>query len=179
MRSTSQILGALALLALGWTGETRGAILCKTNDGTVKLRAAVCLKHETQLDPASLGLQGPPGPQGPVGRQGAPGPQGIPGLPGPVPKLQVEIRTSTFPITYNTGPQTFKASCMPGEIIIGVAGTASIEFFGLGRTAVHYNFDGSVWSLSEDWPDVPPLDIDPLPPLDPIEIDLACLSLQP
>ena len=179
MRSTFQILGAFALLALGWTGATRGAILCKTNDGTVKLRDAVCLKHETQLDPASLGLQGPQGPQGRQGAPGAPGPQGIPGTPGPVPKLQVEIRTSTFPITYNQGPKTFKVSCMPGEIIIGAAGTASIEFFGLGKTGAHYDFDGSVWSFSEDWPDVPPLDLDPLPPLDPVEIDLACLSLQP
>lgn len=179
MRSTGQILGAFALLALGWTGATRGAILCKTNDGTVKLRNAVCLKHETQLDPASLGLQGPQGPQGPTGRPGAPGPQGIPGIPGPVPKLQVEIRTSTFPISYGQGPQTFKASCMPGEVVIGAAGTGSLDFFGISRTGAHYNFDGSVWSFSEDWPNVPTFNIDPLPPVGPVEIDLVCLSLQP
>lgn len=178
MRASFQILGAFALLALGWTGAARGAILCKTSDGTVKVRDAACLKHETRLDPSSLGLQGPPGPPGPVGRPGAPGPQGIPGVPGPVPKAQAEIRAKTFPINYDAGDQTLKASCLPGEIIIGAA-AYSVGVSGVTGTGSRYDFDGTVWSFLETWPNIPGPNVEPINYPDPAEIDLICFSLQP
>lgn len=179
MRASCQILGAFALLALGWTGAAGGAILCKTNDGTVKVRDAVCLKHETRLDPASLGLQGPPGPQGPRGRQGAPGPQGAQGIPGPIGgKLQAVIRTKTFPINYDQGRQTLQASCLPGEIIIGAA-AFSVGASGVNGIGSSYDFDGTVWSFSEIWPNIPGPNVEPIDFPDPAEIDLVCFSLQP
>jgi hypothetical protein len=177
MKSASRILGAFVLLALGWMDAAQGAILCKAKDGTLKVRdTANCPRHETRIDPASLGLQGPPGPPGPQGPQG---PQGAQGVPGPTAKLHAEIRTSTFPLNYNQGAQTFKASCLPGELIIGVGGTSSVGLFDTTKTASLYDFDGSVWSLTEYWPNIPFPNVDPLPPLGPVEIDLVCLSLQP
>jgi collagen triple helix repeat protein len=41
-----------------------------------------CKKNETQVDPAAVGLQGPPGPKGDPGPQGPPGPKGDKGNPG-------------------------------------------------------------------------------------------------
>lgn len=176
MKSSSQILGAFVLLALGWTGVTRGAVLCKTNDGTVKVRDDVCLKHETRLDPASLGLQGPPGPQGPRGRQGAPGPQGVQGIPGPVAKLHAELRTSSFPFDPNQGIQTFKASCLPGEVIIGVSTSGPVS---VASASPQYEFDGTVWSFSMFWPNVAAASTSGSASTNVVEIDLVCLSLQP
>lgn len=181
MKPICQVLAACLLLAPGWVDGAQGAILCKAKDGTVKVRNAVCLKHETLIDPLSLGLQGPPGPRGAQGRPGLPGPQGDQGAPGPVPNLHTEIRTATFPIDYLQGPQTFKASCLPGEIIIAVSGTSAIPtLVNVTSTGSHFDFDGSVWSFSEDWPNISGPIPDPPLPLDAtVEIDLVCLTLQP
>lgn len=177
MRSASRFLGAFVLLALGWMDAAQGTILCKTKDGTLKARDSVsCPRNETGADPASLGLQGPPGPRG---FRGLPGPQGIQGLPGPIANLHTEIRTSAFPIDYVQGDQTFKASCLPGEVIIGTFGTSEVGVPGTPLSGSHYDFDGNVWSFVEEWPSIP---LPPIrPPLipAPVEIGLVCLSLQP
>jgi hypothetical protein len=90
MRST---LVALVVAAAFSTTPAIADVLCKAKNGTVKARAT-CKPHETQLDIAALGLQGPPGqkgdqgdrgatgPQGPKGEMGAPGVPGTPGTPG-------------------------------------------------------------------------------------------------
>lgn len=178
MRSTSRILVAFVLLALSCLAGAQATILCKAKDGTLKARdTANCPKHETRVDPVALGLQGPPGPRGLRGPQG---PQGAQGLPGPIAKLHAEIRKSTFPIDYTqVGGHTFKASCLPGEVALGVSGTFSVGLLDTTRLAAVYDFDGSVWSVTEYWPDIPTPNIYPHPPLDPVEIDLVCLSLQP
>ena len=174
MRSASRFLGAFALLAFGWIDAAQATILCKTKDGTLKARdTANCPKHETRVDPAALGLQGPPGPQGP------PGLQGIQGLPGPLAALHTEVRTSTFPILYNQPAQTLKASCLPGEVIIGAFGTDSVGLRKTTSTGSHYDFAGNVWSFLEDWPTVPLPNTYPAPSLEPVDIDLICLSVQP
>jgi hypothetical protein len=178
MRSASRFLGAFVLLALGWMDAAQGTILCKTKDGTLKARdTASCPRNETRADLASLDLQGPPGPRGFRGLQGL---QGIPGLPGPLANLHSEIRTSTFPIDYLQGAQTFKASCLPGEVVIGTFGTTLVG--GAPATFLagsHYELDGNVWSLVEEWPDVVLPNVDPPIILEPVKISLVCLSLQP
>jgi hypothetical protein len=46
-------------------------VLCRTRNGTLKVRATACRKkRETAVDPAALGLQGPQGPQGADGSPG-------------------------------------------------------------------------------------------------------------
>lgn len=70
--------GAVPLLAVF---AAHAAVLCARPhaDGTfntsVKIREA-CRPSEAQLDPAALGLQGPPGPLGPAGAEGPTGPAG-------------------------------------------------------------------------------------------------------
>jgi hypothetical protein len=178
MRSAYRIPVAFGLLALSCLAGAQASIQCKTKDGALKERdTANCLQHETRVDPVALGLQGPPGPRGPRGPQG---PQGAQGLPGPVAGLHAETRISTFPIDYTqAGGHVFKASCLPGEVVLGVSGTFSVGLLDTTRLAAVYDFDGSVWSVTEYWPDIPAPNVFPHPPLDPVEIDLVCLSLQP
>jgi hypothetical protein len=177
MRSASRFLAAFVLLELGWRDAAQGTILCKTKDGTLKARdTASCPRNETPADLASLGLQGPPGPRGFRGPQGL---QGIPGLPGPLANLHSEIRTSTFPIDYAQGDQTFKASCLPGEVIIGTFGTSEVGVPPIPFSGSRYDFEGHVWSFVEEWPSIPLPSIRPPLLLDPVEIGLVCLSLQP
>lgn len=170
MRSGPQIAGAVLLLACCQAAAVRGAILCKIKDGTVKVRDTVCFKHETQIDPAALGLQGPPGPPGPRGAQGPQGTQGVQGIPGPIAKLHAELRANTFPVDFSQGIQTFKASCLPGEVIIGASSSGP---FSAASASSNYEFDGSAWSFVETWPNVTAA----APQT--VEIDLVCLSLQP
>jgi hypothetical protein len=78
MTKTTLALGVL-LIAV----NAQAAVLCKTRDGTLKVRDA-CKRKETRLDPAVLGLltPGPKGDAGPQGDPGAPGVKGDPGAPG-------------------------------------------------------------------------------------------------
>jgi hypothetical protein len=178
MRPVYQVLGACVLLASGWVDGAQGAILCKAKDGTVKVRdTANCPRHESRIDPASLGLQGPAGPPGPKGPQG---PQGIQGIPGPAAKLHPVLRTTLFPIDYDQGEQRLKASCLLGEIIIGTSGAYTLGTSGRASDGgSRYDFNGNVWSFSELWPDIPGPNVEPLGPPDSPEIDLVCLSLLP
>ncbi len=178
MRSASRIVGAFVLLALGCLDVARGDILCQAKDGTLKVRDKVCFRHETRIDPVSLGLQGPPGPPGPRGARGPQGAQGLQGIPGPIAGLHTVLRTNTFPICSNQGPYTFKASCQPGEVIIGVGGTPSVGSFGTATSTSQFEFDGSVWSFQGVWPNIVLSPGGPCPNAS-IELDLLCLSLQP
>lgn len=177
MRSASRIVGAFLLLALGCLDVARGDILCQAKDGTLKVRDKVCFQHETRIDPAALGLQGPPGLPGLRGARGPQGAQGAQGIPGPIAKLHTELRTSSFPIISNAGPYTLKASCLPGEVIVGVNSSSSSGSFGTSTSESHYEFDGSVWSFQGTLPDVitSPGGIH----IADVELDLLCLSLQP
>lgn len=180
MRPIYQALGAFALLASGWMDGAQGAILCRAKDDTVTLRdTANCPRNERRLDPASLSLQGPSGPQGLPGLQG---PQGIQGVPGPAPKLSAVLRVKYFPIQFDQGDQTLTASCLPGELIISSSGAYSPVPPELGAPVgldSRYDFDGSVWSFSQVWPNIPGPNTEPLGPPSDAEIDLVCLSLQP
>jgi hypothetical protein len=178
MRPIYQALGAFALLASGWMDGAQGAVLCRAKDDTVTLRdTANCPRNERRLDLASL--QGPPGPQG---LPGLPGPRGAQGVPGPAPKLSTVLRTKVFPIQYDEGLKTLKASCLPGELIIATSGAYSLGPLETGAPAglgSRYDFDGNVWSFSQDWPNIPGPNVEPLGPPAPAQIDLVCLSLQP
>lgn len=48
------LIGVFALPA-------RASVLCSTTAGTVKIRPT-CKRHEVQVDPITIGLQGPPEP---------------------------------------------------------------------------------------------------------------------
>ena len=63
----------LAVVLVGVWGQAEAAVLCQKKNGTLAARGE-CKKNETQVDPAALGLQGPPGPKGDKGTPGAPGP---------------------------------------------------------------------------------------------------------
>lgn len=154
-------------LMLGRVDTSISSVLCKTGDGTLKVRSAVCQRKESRVDPVSLGLQGPSGPQGP---QGPTGPQGI---PGPLPKLKIVVRSTTFQIGYDQGPQTVKVNCLLGEVVSG--GSYSIHFL----PSVDYPlFAEGVWSWAVDVPNMPgsPGVSDPPPP-PPVTIYATCISL--
>jgi len=78
-----------ALLAVLTTATSSvAAVLCapKSGVGAVTVRPA-CKPNQVQLDPISLGLQGPPGPKGDTGN---PGPQGPAGPAGPTALVLVD-----------------------------------------------------------------------------------------
>ena len=171
MRSASQIVGALVVLALGIVKIANGAILCKTNDGTLKVRDTACQKHEVRIDPTSLGLQGPPGPQGPRGPQGI---QGAPGSPGGVPKLNAVIRSVTLNVQPEQGVQTLKVDCLPGEVAMGGSYVwANV----IPPPTLHPAFDGIIWS----WAVLVPNLSQPLPDFTfaPITVYTVCVSTEP
>lgn len=68
----------LAVVLVGIWGHAEASVLCQKKNGALLVREA-CKTGQTQVDPATLGLQGPPGPKG---NQGIPGPQGPPGPKG-------------------------------------------------------------------------------------------------
>ncbi len=74
----------LAVLMVGICSRAEADVLCapKSGEGTVSVRTA-CKNNEVQLDPVTLGLQGPPGPAGLPGVQGLKGDKGDPGPQGP------------------------------------------------------------------------------------------------
>jgi collagen triple helix repeat protein len=71
----------LVVVLVGIWGRAEAAVLCQKNSGVLAVREE-CKNKETQVDPAAVGLQGPPGPPGPKGDKGDPGPQGPPGSQG-------------------------------------------------------------------------------------------------
>ena len=93
---------------VGVCAPAGGAVLCtgRTGTGTLRVRE-LCHPRETQVDPADLGLQGPPGdpgdpgepgPQGDPGQDGQPGPQGEQGIPGPAqPLVCLKARLDALP----------------------------------------------------------------------------------
>jgi hypothetical protein len=161
MKSASKVIGAFLLLALGVTNVARSAILCKTNDGTLKIRDTACQKHEVRIDPASLGLQGPPGPQGPRGLRGPQGDkgdpgqqglQGIQGIPGPIPRLNAFIRSVTLNVFPEQGAQILKVDCLPGEFATG----GSYFWANVVTTpSLRPIFDGTIWSWTVLIPSLP------------------------
>jgi hypothetical protein len=85
------MLVGLVVLTLLIGGTADAVVLCakarkdSTFNSSVKIRG-VCKASEVPLDPAMLGLQGPPGiagAPGPAGPIGLPGPKGDPGVQGP------------------------------------------------------------------------------------------------
>lgn len=85
MRTASLVVVSLVLSA---AIAADAAVLCarRRADGTFNSAVTIretCTSKESALDPAALGLQGPPGPQGPEGPQGPAGPPGPDGAPGP------------------------------------------------------------------------------------------------
>lgn len=69
---------ALALVVCSPVNRATG----RAREGApMRLRTA-CKPTEVQIDPATVGLQGPPGEQGPAGEQGSPGATGERGAPG-------------------------------------------------------------------------------------------------
>ena len=65
----------LAIVLVGIWGQAEAAVLCQKKNGALFARDE-CKQKETQVDPATLGLQGPPGPKGDKGDPGPPGQQG-------------------------------------------------------------------------------------------------------
>jgi hypothetical protein len=62
-------LGLLVVMVLV-ASPAWAEVLCQSKRGALSVRTA-CKKKETLVDPAALGLQGPPGPPGPAGTAGA------------------------------------------------------------------------------------------------------------
>src|SRR5437899_2111445 len=75
---TMRRMSCAAVVVLLVTSAARAAVLCTSGSGsgTVRVRAE-CRLHETQLDPVTLGLQGPKGDKGDPGLQGPPGPGAV------------------------------------------------------------------------------------------------------
>jgi len=75
---TYWVKGIAFASVLGMAMPSWAVVLCAktrkdgTFNSTVRIRET-CRKKETQLDPAALGLQGPPGQDGAPGENGAPG----------------------------------------------------------------------------------------------------------
>ncbi len=67
--TTAILSGVLATTAVA-------ALLCEKKSGAIFVRPSGCKKKETAIDPAALGLQGPPGAKGDVGAPGTPGAPG-------------------------------------------------------------------------------------------------------
>src|SRR5262245_53387147 len=81
MRQPSVLL-ITSFLLLASVTEATALVLCRAPDDSLKVRDS-CKRRERRVDPAALGLQGPPGPTGPGGLIGPVGPPGPPGSPGP------------------------------------------------------------------------------------------------
>ena len=77
------VMRLFVIVALGGIGiSTADAlILCADSGGNLKATAS-CPKGWTQLDPVSVGLQGPQGPAGPQGPMGPAGATGMTGATG-------------------------------------------------------------------------------------------------
>ncbi len=75
MRMRKQLFAIVGLAVM--TADVHAMVLCTSSrgSGTVRVRPA-CRGNETQLDPVTLGLQGPSGPAGPTGTTGTSGPGG-------------------------------------------------------------------------------------------------------
>lgn len=80
MNRKSSLALTLALSLLASASSVEAEVLCANQLGGLRLRPAVCRKHERAV---SLGVQGPQGPQGIAGPQGPAGPQGEKGDSGP------------------------------------------------------------------------------------------------
>ena len=88
------------------------AVLCARHSGALVMRSSGCQRTEARVDPAALGLQGPPG------AKGDPGPRG------PVPTFAVQ--TVVKQQAAGPGLQQTDATCPLGyELTGGGAGTGS------------------------------------------------------
>src|SRR5262245_29610888 len=67
----NKILVMMAIIAL--VGVSRADVLCKKKSGVLLTRSS-CKSKETQVNPATLGLVGPPGVKGDKGDKGDAGP---------------------------------------------------------------------------------------------------------
>ncbi len=142
---------ALAATLLGLPAHTQATVMCAAKRAAtavlregapIRLRTA-CRSNEVQVDPVSLGLQGPQGvpgppgepgatgpdgqpgaagpqgPQGELGIQGPPGPTGPAGDPGPVTSLQCVVRNESL-YAYSTGYELCAAigkTCVAGQLL--------------------------------------------------------------
>lgn len=86
-----RIVLSLTAVVVVTTSDAFALVMCSSvnratgqprEGGSLRLRSA-CKTTEVQIDPATVGLQGPPGAQGPVGEQGPPGATGVQGVGGP------------------------------------------------------------------------------------------------
>jgi hypothetical protein len=130
MRMCRSIIAVIfsALMLLSSVGPAHALVLCMKKSGNLAVRD-VCKQQETQLDPASVGLQGP---------QGPPGPEGPAGLIGDV--ATAYVRTASQYIGAGSGecmeqgcdtPTDFLVSCAGGE---DISGPVTSLFKGVTRT---------------------------------------------
>jgi hypothetical protein len=115
IRRLSLVGVATLLAAVVAAASAYAAVLCSNPSGSVFVRTA-CKAHETQLDPAALGLVGPQGPSGP------PGPAGPTGPTGPANVVVRFVDTDT-PSGSN---DSATASCNPGERATGGGRVAAL-----------------------------------------------------
>ena len=66
----SVLLTVMLLLVIGSFSFADAAVLCAGPSGMLSVRASSCLANETKVDPAALGLVGPPGADGADGVSG-------------------------------------------------------------------------------------------------------------
>ena len=128
----AQLLVIIALSGIG-VPAADALILCADSGGNVKA-AASCPKGFTQLDPVSVGLQGPQGPQGPQGAQGPQGSQGPQGPQGPQGLQGVSGYTvvqSSIIVHANTIGESAEVQC-PLTSVLAVSGSAAIVAYPFG-----------------------------------------------
>lgn len=81
---------SMAAVVSGMSADAFALVVCspvnratgQAREGAPLRLRTTCKSAEVQIDPATVGLQGPPGQQGPAGEQGPDGPQGATGEPG-------------------------------------------------------------------------------------------------
>jgi hypothetical protein len=147
------------LVVFAFSNISTAAVLCKTTDDTLKVRD-ICKKHEIRLDPAMLGLQGPPGPRGL---------QGIQGPPGAPRAMSAIIRSVTVSVQNGEVAQIRKVDCLPGEIAVGGA-----QIWNVAPSTDLPLHVGTTWSWGVLTTDITNADI-----FTPLTIYAVCLSLQP
>lgn len=116
MKRSVLTLAAL-LIVTAMPAMVEAAVLCANPSGSIFVRTA-CKSGETALDPATLGLVGPPGPAGPRGEAGPAGPMGPIGATGSSGVSGWEQKTGHFECS-NQSYCAGYLSCPAGKRLLG------------------------------------------------------------
>ena len=128
MKRSVLTLAAL-LIVTAMPAMVEAAVLCANPSGSIFVRTA-CKSGETALDPATLGLVGPPGPAGPRGEAGPAGPMGPIGATGSSGVSGWEQKTGHFECS-NQSYCAGYLSCPAGKRLLGGGAYLTLEVWRL------------------------------------------------